>query len=176
MNGPARNVELKVRLDDMTATRTIAERIATGRGGTQRQVDTYFVCRSGRLKLREIDGREGELIAYQRPNESHARLSRYHRVGVTQCAALKKALAAALGIRGVVDKSRAIYFWHNVRIHLDEVVELGNFLEFEAVLGAEVDEARGREQLASLAEEFELDPARTIGGSYADLLDDLHNQ
>ena len=48
--------------------------------------------------------------------------------------ALKTALVAALGIRGVVHKRREIYLWHNVRIHLDEVAGLGALVEFEAVL------------------------------------------
>jgi adenylate cyclase class IV len=42
---------------------------------------------------------------------------------------------------------REIYLYHNVRIHLDEVEDLGTFLEFEAVLGPNVDDALGRAQV-----------------------------
>ena len=38
-------------------------------------------------------------------------------------------LAEALGVRSVVRKRREIYLYHNVRIHLDEVCDLGRFLE-----------------------------------------------
>ncbi len=56
-----------------------------------------------------------------------------------------------------------------MRIHLDEVVGLGNFLEFEAVLGPELDDAAGRAQLEQLLEAFAIDPADLLSGSYGDM-------
>ncbi len=47
----------------------------------------------------------------------------------------------------------------------------GSFLEFEAVLGPDVDEVAGQAQLAQLAEKFAIRPADRLAGSYADLLD-----
>jgi hypothetical protein len=51
-----RNIELKTRLRDVAAARQTAAAIATGRLGTQHQIDTFFHCRRDRLKLREIQG------------------------------------------------------------------------------------------------------------------------
>ena len=55
-----RNIELKARLADLDAARKTAVAIATERLGTQHQVDTYFHCRHGRLKLRQIDRLMGQ--------------------------------------------------------------------------------------------------------------------
>ena len=68
-------------------------------------------------------------------------------VAVPQPETLLVALRAAMGIVNVVRKRREIYLWQNVRIHLDDVEGLGQFLEFEAVLSPEIDEAAGRRQL-----------------------------
>ena len=131
---PLRNIELKARLPSLAAAREIAAALATSGPERQHQIDTYFACAQGRFKLREIDGQTAQLVAYARPNGSHPRASDYRLVPVADAAALKAALADALGVQVVVEKQREIYLHHNVRIHLDEVLGLGTFLEFEAVL------------------------------------------
>ena len=70
----------------------------------------------------------------------------------------------------MVVKNREIFLYHNVRIHLDEVDRLGSFLEFEAVLGPDVDDAKGHAQLDKLAAEFGIDPKNLLPGSYADMI------
>lgn len=166
-----RNIELKARLSDLEGARRVAQSVATRRVGSQLQTDTYFRCREGRLKLREIDGLTAQLVWYARPDRQGPKASDYVLVPVADPEALKAALAAALGVRVVVRKRREIFLADNVRIHLDEVDELGLFLEFEAVLGPEVDDARGRGQLDELAGLFSLAPADLESGSYADLIE-----
>jgi predicted adenylyl cyclase CyaB len=165
-----RNVELKARLPDLDAARTIAQAIATQPLGRQHQIDTYFPSRRGRLKLRQIDGRSAQLVWYARPDEPGPKPSDYLLVPVSDPRALKTALEAALGIECVVDKRREIYLYENVRIHLDEVVGLGTFLEFEAVVGPDMDDAAARAQLEDLREKFSLAPGDLLSGSYADML------
>ena len=67
---PSCNIELKACLVSLDAARQIASSLADTRLPDQHQIDTYFYCRDGRLKLREIVGQRAELIAYRRPNES----------------------------------------------------------------------------------------------------------
>ncbi len=165
-----RNIELKARLDSLAAAREIAQRLATESLGVELQTDTYFAGANGRLKLRERQGRENQLVAYARPDGVDAKASDYRLVLVSDAAGLKQALAAAYGILIVVEKRREIYLHHNVRIHLDQVVGLGDFLEFEAVLGAEHDDADGHAALAELSRQFALEPRHLIAGSYSDLL------
>lgn len=166
-----RNIELKARLASRDAGRRIAREFASYHAGEFRQVDTYFDCRRGRLKLRESFGR-GELIAYQRADEAGPRTSEYRVVPVADAEAMKAALAAALGIRVVVDKSRDLFMWENVRIHLDTVKSLGEFIEFEAVLAEEQPDEEGYVQIQRLMEEFQVSPEDLVAGSYADLVEE----
>jgi predicted adenylyl cyclase CyaB len=170
------NIELKARLRSLASAEEIAQRLGRFAAGL-RHVDTYFAIppERGRLKLREIDGGQAELISYARPDEHASRRSDYHRVPLSPDAAveLKAALSAALGVRQVVVKRRRLYLIGDVRIHLDDVERLGAFLEFEAVLdqpGERLDEAAGHRRLAKLAEAFSIAEEDRIAQSYCDLL------
>lgn len=166
----SRNIELKARLDSLVLARQVAERLATDALGVEVQTDTYFAGAQGRLKLRQREGRPDQLVWYARPDALDAKASDYQLVEVAESAALKEALAAAYGILIVVEKRREIFLHHNVRIHLDQVAGLGDFLEFEAVLGAGHDDADGRAALARLSQEFSIEPRRLVADSYSDLL------
>ena len=165
-----RNIELKARLVDLDMARKVAAVIATKRLGTQHQIDTYFHCYHGRLKLRQIDGLRAELIAYTRPDQEGPRPSDYQLVPLSNPETLKAALTAALGVRAVVEKRREIFLYHSVRIHLDDVVGLGHFLELEAVLGGDVDEAAGRALIDSLQHHFALSPSALLANSYGEMI------
>lgn len=169
LHTPRRNIELKARLHDLAAARTTAERLATEYVGFQQQIDTYFVCAQGRLKLREIDDRLAQLVVYERPNESDSKVSDYYLVPVADSAIMKQALTASLRVRGVVRKRREIFLVKNVRIHFDEVDGLGTFLEFEAVLGPDVDDRRGQQQVAELRQAFNIQPEDLLATSYSDM-------
>lgn len=171
---PRRNVELKARYPDLDAGRATALRLECVHQDSLQQVDTYFQAAGGRLKLREIFPAtatgSSELIWYARPDDLSARTSRFHVVPVTEPAQVIDVLAAALGIHVVVRKTRELFLWDNVRIHLDDVEDLGRFLEFEAVLATDQDETEGYDQLRTLEREFGIPAADIIGQSYADLL------
>jgi adenylate cyclase, class 2 len=165
-----RNIELKTRLRDPAAARAVAEALATKRLGVQHQVDTYFHCPHGRLKLRQIDGLSAQLVWYARPDQQGPKPSDYRLVPVANPETLKAALAAALGVRGVVEKRREIFLVDNVRIHLDDVAGLGHFLEFEAVLGAQHSDADGHAQLERLMRQFDIQGADLLDGSYGEMV------
>jgi len=164
------NIEIKARLKDPEAARQIAEALATNRLGVQAQVDTYFPCSHGRLKLRQIDGLSAELVWCARPDRQGPKASDYRLVPVSNPETLKAALVAALGVQCIVEKRREIFLYQNVRIHLDEVAGLGSFLEFEAVLGPGVDETAGRAQLEELIRRFAIGQADLLPGSYGDMV------
>ncbi|MHB8900890.1 MAG: class IV adenylate cyclase [Thermoguttaceae bacterium] len=165
-----RNIELKARLADLDEARRVARSIATRQLEGQEQTDTYFRCAHGRLKLRQIGHAPAHLVWYARPDEEGPKASDYRIVPVGNPETLKAALADACGIWCVVRKHREIYLYHNVRIHLDEVQDLGTFLEFEAVLGPTVDDEQGRRQLAELRERFSIADQDLLAVSYSDLL------
>jgi predicted adenylyl cyclase CyaB len=69
----------------------------------------------------------------------------------------------------VVEKHREILLYENVRIHLDQVAGLGEFLEFEAVLGEGDNAADGHRKVDWLTQRLGISTDRLIQGSYADL-------
>ncbi len=120
--------------------------------------------------MREIRGEQSQLIWYQRENSLDSRASDYLIAPVDDSAAIKGVLQHAYGIRGVVQKLRRLYLYHNVRIHLDEVAELGEFLEFEAVLTSPADKDEGHGQVEFLRQEFRISAVDLIADSYSDML------
>jgi predicted adenylyl cyclase CyaB len=173
--GLRRNIELKARLRDPTAARAIAEQLTGDAGRLEIQTDTYFRCRHGRLKLREIEGRAAQLIWYQRDDLAEAKASDYRLTELDAAPeaaeSVRQSLSAALDVRGQVKKRRQIYLFQNVRIHLDEVEGLGNYLEFEAMIVAAADEPRSRQLLEELARRFDLQPSDLLCDSYGDQID-----
>src|SRR5947209_4741783 len=113
-----RNIELKARCGDLEKAETAARGAGAIYIADFMQVDNYFTVPSGRLKLREIDGKSAELIWYQREDRAGLRDSNYFIAPVPDPAAIKTLLAAALGIRGQVKKRRRLLMFHNIRIHL----------------------------------------------------------
>ncbi len=165
-----RNVELKARCPDLAAARRKAEAAGAEPHGVLHQTDTYFRCTAGRLKLREIERQGAELIGYHRPDEARGRLCRYARTPIPDPEALKELLTNSLGLRGVVTKSRELWLWRNVRIHLDQLIGLGSFLEMEAVLAAEETSEDGERVLAEIMAKFGLSEADIVPVSNIDLL------
>jgi adenylate cyclase, class 2 len=164
------NIELKARLKDLERARQIAAEVATEQLPAEHQIDTYFCCNHGRLKLREINARTAHLISYERPDLQGPKASLYRLVPVSDPTALKAALASALGVWTIVEKRREIWLRHNVRIHVDEVTGLGGFIEFEAVLKDGVDSAAGHAQVEELTHRFGIHSDDLLSGSYADML------
>jgi predicted adenylyl cyclase CyaB len=139
--------------------------------GVLLQEDTYFDVPRGRLKLRRERGALAHLIAYERPNDSGQKESRYRIVEVEDDLELEAALASALGIKTVVRKARQLFLFKGVRIHLDRVDDLGSFIEFEGVATPEdPDLARFEALLADLRHRLGIQDADLIGGSYCDLV------
>jgi len=166
----ARNIEIKARLSDLAAVREFAAAVADSGPEIQRQVDTYFAARQGRLKLREINGRRAELIWYERPDQTAAKGSAYIISPIADAESLKAALAGALGVRVVVAKRREIYLVGRTRIHLDQVDGLGDFFELEAVLSDGTSDASGKADVARLLDAFGISSGDLLEGSYADMM------
>jgi len=165
-----RNLEIKARLADRGAARANIQQLATDRIGQQVQTDTYFNARSGRLKLREITGRNAQLIWYDRPDLLEPKTSRYHLADVNDPETVKAAIAAALGVRCIVKKRREIFLYRYVRIHLDQVYQLGDFIELEAVMQPETSLDEAERLLRDLIEQIGIDMQQMIEKSYCDML------
>jgi predicted adenylyl cyclase CyaB len=165
-----RNIELKAHYADLDHGRAVARNLGATSQGILKQTDTYFKVASGRLKLREIEAAGNELIWYHRSNAAAARSSDYTLYPIPDPATFKAMMAGALGVLCVVRKRRDLYLWKNVRIHLDEVDDLGSFIEFEAVLSGSETERDAYDRLVLLKDQFQITDADRIDSSYSDLL------
>jgi adenylate cyclase class 2 len=169
VNRPRRNLELKARDRDPARSLRACQELGAEDMGTLRQRDTYFEVPRGRLKLREEPG-VATLIAYERPDVPGNKESRYRLVEVPDPEQLRTALESVLGITVVVGKSRRLFVHKNVRIHLDRVDGLGDFIEFEAVATDGAEPSHFSALLDELSARFAIRDEDLLRESYSDLL------
>lgn len=166
-----RNLELKARDADPERSLRVCQDLGAKPGGVLLQKDTYFNAPQGRLKLRQEEDAAAHLIAYERPDSPGQRVSRYRIVEVGDASGLEAALTGVLGVAAEVSKTRRLFLIENVRIHLDRVDGLGDFIEFEAVATPGDDDlARFEALLADLRLSFGIRDPDLIGESYCDLV------
>src|SRR3954470_4747058 len=168
MAAPRRNIELKASDPDPERSLAVVLGLGARDRGVLRQRDTYFRVNTGRLKLREEDPGGAVLIQYDRVDADEARESRYRLIAVEDAGTLKAALESSLGALAVVEKERHLLLWQNVRIHLDRVKDLGDFVELEGVATPESDLAQELDSVTRLTEALEIPPERILRNSYSD--------
>jgi adenylate cyclase, class 2 len=167
---PPRNIELKARDREPAASLAICRALGAEDCGEIAQSDTYFEVAHGGLKLREEKPGRPHLIQFERANELQQRESRYRIIEIGEGAALCAALADALGIRGIIVKRRRLLLWRSVRIHLDEVEQLGTFIELEAVAPPNSDLDHEHQLIAHLRDSLGITDARLVAFGYAEQL------
>jgi predicted adenylyl cyclase CyaB len=167
---PRQNIEVKARCPDLNRAREVCDRIGAQFQRILKQTDTYFpgLFRGSRTKLRQINDARFEMINYRRANKAATRSSLYD-VRTIDAKTAERILKQGK-VLCVVRKCRDLYLWHNVRIHLDQVEGLGNFIEFEGVISSDADPQISRERVSRLVTEFAISPTDQIGVSYSDLL------
>lgn len=163
------NIEVKMKVPSLEAIRLKAIYLGARHEAILVQRDTFYRCMSGRLKLREIEGARAELISYARTDEAAVRTSNYAIFRTNDPETLHETLSRSLGVAGVVAKRRTLLLWRNLRIHLDQVQNLGDYIEFESVVG-EVDEAAAKANLDELLQRLDLGNAEIVPVAYVDLI------
>jgi predicted adenylyl cyclase CyaB len=165
-----RNVEIKARVPEpgklLDAVLDIADRGPT----VFAQDDTFFACPTGRLKLRAFSPTEGQLIFYRRDDVAGPKLSEFVITATAEPDALRGILSLAYGVVGRVKKTRTLCFVGPTRIHLDDVDDLGHFVEFEVVLTPEQSVEDGQAIADDLLKRLAIDPKHLVTHAYVDLL------
>lgn len=174
--GMGRNVEIKAKVSDPALIRKRAEEIADSRPTVIEQEDTFFNCPNGYLKLRRFSEIEGELIYYWRPDSVEPRESQYIRSLSRDPRSLCEALSIALGVRGVVHKRRTLYLTGQTRIHLDEVENLGSFVEIEVVLSPQQTVSEGIHIVNEIMEKLGISRDDLVEKAYIDMLKPTDNK
>jgi adenylate cyclase, class 2 len=166
------NLEIKARYPDLGQAEAIALSLGLTKEWTRTQTDTYFKAGQGKLKLRQMDGENAELIAYVRAAQTGQKISDYKIFQTADAPQLLDVLARALMVQVVVKKQRTLYLYKNVRIHLDRVENLGCFLEFEGVLANEHSFSETQKRIDFLLEQFKIDAASLLAAGYYEMLID----
>jgi predicted adenylyl cyclase CyaB len=164
-----RNLELKAKAASLGTVRSRLRALSgASLHATLRQTDWYFRVPKGRLKLRVAGAnREGELIAYLRPDKTAARTSEFQRLPTADAAGTRRLLERMLGAQGCVRKRREVWLYRNARIHLDTVDGLGRFIEIEVVVTEGMPQAR--ELMMELREVLGISSGDLLAGSYGEL-------
>jgi outer membrane murein-binding lipoprotein Lpp len=110
---------------------------------------------------------EGEWIWYDRADKVQARTSRWTRLDDRQVEIRWPDLVRK--VEHYIKKRRELWDFEGVRIHLDSVAGLGNFLEFEGVVDSSGDPTRVRGTVEHLIGQFRPVLGEPVSGSYADM-------
>ncbi len=167
---PILNIEIKAKCNDPENIRNILTEKKALFKGADNQKDTYFKVTNGRLKMRE-GNIEYSLIYYDREDISGPKRSDVLYYHPRKEDLVKQQLQKAIGTLVTVNKKREIYYIDNVKFHIDEVDELGSFVEIEAI---DKDGNIGAEKLYEQCKEylllFQIEDEDLITNSYSDML------
>ncbi len=162
-----KNLEIKIRLENASQINSIRKSLSNYTRSSEKQTDIYYKFEKGRLKLRIINDKDGNLILYDRAEKKSKRISHYTISRTKDFRELDYILTRQFGVLIKVIKKREIYIQNNVRVHLDKVTGLGNFLEIEIIYS---DLLNAKKQMAQLTGLLNLDETKFIKNSYSDLL------
>ena len=166
----SRNIEIKARIVSADAWCAKIAALAGAGPIDIAQDDTFFRCDRARLKLRAFSEGTGELIYYRRADEYGPKESFYLRSPTLSPDSLRECLTLAYGQVGRVRKHRRLFLVGRTRVHLDEVENLGDFLELEVVLADDEPAEAGVREARELMEKMDIEPQQLINEAYVDLL------
>jgi len=165
------NIEIKARVADFKALREQAEALSDTSCEIISQEDIFFNTRNGRLKLRVLSSNEAWLVYYERPDVEGPKRSDYYLVESRDPENLKTTLRLALGVRGVVKKTRYLYMAGQTRIHLDDVEGLGYFMELEVVMRDGQSDEEGQAIANDLMKKLGIQEKDLLDLAYMDLIE-----
>ena len=171
-----KNLEFKAELRDPNLARLICKKMGATSVVKLRQTDTYYNVARGRLKKRTsiaVDRAVGspepiEYIFYERPNRVDAKISQYHIY--THAQVQERFGQAPLPVWLEVEKNRELFLYNSIRIHIDDVIDLGWHFEYEILIDDNTDMVVANEQAAQLKATFLPALGEPIASSYSDLL------
>lgn len=166
-----KNIELKISIKDFRKITPLLRKVGARHNGRLHQIDIYYCCRNGRLKIRSINNEKFEQIFYQRPDRNGAKISNYEITVIKpeKFKNIRSDLAKKFGEKVIVRKERTLWIYKNTRIHLDRVRRLGKFLELETVAeNITLDQAR--EEYNEIVRLLNLSKYEKYNKSYSDLL------
>lgn len=138
---------------------------------TDFQTDIYFKVDSGRMKLRK-GNIENYLIYYEREDKKDSKQSNVILFkNQDRISELEEIMKKTHDTLVVVEKKRNIYFIENVKFHIDNVSQLGRFIEIEAISKDNfIPIEQLREQCNYYKKLFGIKDENLIKNSYSDMI------
>jgi len=166
-----KNIELKVYVDNFKQIISLLKKSGAKHEHKLHQIDTYYKCDEGRIKLREISNKNFQLIFYKRPNSYASKLSSYFILNLNkdQFKIMKLILSVAYDSINVIKKKRDLWVYKHTRIHLDSVSSLGKFLELETVVNR-INSKQAIKEHNDVINFLKLARLKRYDKSYSDLL------
>lgn len=164
-----KNIEIKARITDYDKVKSLIEELCPTPVQTEHQEDTFFNTHKGRLKLRETKT-DSTLIYYDRKDSFQPIQSDIAISFIENPDTLKSVQSNSIGIRSVVKKKRILYKYAQTRIHLDNVENLGKFIELEVVLKSDQTSKDGKTIAYKLMEMLGIKKTDLIDVAYIDLI------
>jgi len=167
------NIEVKAKVSDLNEIRKKVLQLEHHYVGIDHQKDTYFNTQAGRMKLRQSKLSGAYIILYFRDDIQGPKSSTYQMIPVKDSDGVKALLSQMLGLQVVVEKEREIFLYENVRIHLDRVMGLGDFMELEAVMDNQYnDKKKEKEKVEYLLGILDIKHNDLLSKSYRELVED----
>ena len=166
----AKNIEIKASLNNLKLCLDKASSLSGSDPEVIKQEDYFFHCDNGRLKLRVLSTQKGVLIFYDRKNKTGPKPSEYFISETDKPDKLLKVLEKAYGLFGVVKKTRKLFLIGRTHVHIDNVEDIGDFIEFEVVLSEDEDEKIGVLEIQNLMDQFGIKNENLIDCAYIDLI------
>ena len=166
----ARNIEIKAFVRNRADIYRKIKEASTDGPELLIQKDTFYKIPLGRLKLRQINNSQSEIIFYIRPNTLGPKTSKYYRFRIDNPNLTGKVLRVMFGIKGIVEKRREVFYVERTRIHIDSVSLLGEFIELEVVMRPDEATLYGIDIADNLLKYLKIGKDSLIDKSYLEML------
>ena len=162
------SVEWKAEIRDPSIVRALVRRMGAVHASTLAQLDTYYRVIDGTLLKREIKGEAPEYIHYLRPSGVRPRHTRFTLYSEEQAA--ERFGSRPLPVWVVIEKQREVWLLDQLRIHLDDVQNLGRFVELEALVTPNQSISECEANIARLRTALGPFVSEPVAKGYADLM------
>lgn len=166
-----KNIEIKVPINNLKKILIRIKNLPAERIYSSQQIDVYFQNEKGRLKVRDSNG-EKSVIFYDRIEDGRERWSKFYFIKINEPNEWVKFFDLFMERLITVKKHRTLFHYKNTRIHVDQIKNLGNFIELETKMNSSRKTAR--EEFDYLCKHLELATGEQIINSYSDMI--LNNE
>lgn len=175
-----KNIEYKAELRDPDLARAIAKEIGAYLVVRVQQADTYYKVTTGRVKKREATAIDRavavpepvEYIVYERADRVDTRVSDFSVLSEREFR--ERFGQADLPVWLTVSKTRELWMWKSVRIHIDKVDHLGWYFELESLVARDDHEEAATQLAEQIRATFLPALSEPVSTSYSDLLEQHH--